>query len=104
MSAGMAEVIAAHSAMEPEIEDHPVHGYTDVAVCGCGVRLYLGMLGEPNDRDDLHAEHVAEELTKAGYGLVPDVAPEYGARVMLVNGLSDEPQQIGRASCRERVF
>lgn len=70
----MADIIAAHQPMEPDIEDHPVQGYTDVAVCDCGVRLYLGMLGEPNDRDGLHAARVAEELAKAGYGLVDPIA------------------------------
>ncbi len=68
----MADVIAAHAYAGPEIEDHPTYGYTDVAVCDCGARLYLETLGEPNDRDDLHAAHVAEELTKAGYGNVQE--------------------------------
>lgn len=74
MSAGMAGVIAAHGYSHAEIEDHSEYGFTDVAVCICGTRLYLGMTGEPNERDDLHAAHVAEELTKAGYGLVDPLA------------------------------
>lgn len=42
-----------------------------------------------------YAAHVADELTKAGYGIVPNVAPEYGARVMQFTGWSSEPHPQG---------
>ena len=82
MSTGMAGIIAAHQVryLWPGEGDEPM-------TCECG--HWRG------DVVELHAAHVAEELTKAGYGILPDVAPEYGARVMQLNGLSTEPQPQG---------
>lgn len=74
MSAGMAEVIAAHKEIENLV------GYT--WGCRCGWRAGL---------NDDHPVHMAEELAKAGYGLLPDVAPEYGAQMMTHGGLSGMP-------------
>lgn len=82
MSAGMAGIVATH---QPRYL-MPGDGM-DSMQCECG--KWRG------DVVELHASHVAEELTKAGYGLVPDVTPEYGAQVMQLNGLSVEPHPQG---------
>ena len=83
----MADVIAAHTPIGfyEAPEDEP-----DTAYCQCGAEVEaLGAASE------LYAAHVAEELAKAGYGIVPNVAPEYGARVMQVTGWSSEPHPQG---------
>ena len=62
MSAGMAEVIAAHTELEWESE-------TGRSFCECGVKLCAISTPIGTQHRKLYA-HVAEELTKAGYGLV----------------------------------
>lgn len=74
----MAGVIAAHK----EIENLDYYTYG----CRCGWKA------QPAED---HPDHLAEELTKAGYGLVPDVSHEYGAPFMGHDGLTDEPSGHG---------
>lgn len=84
MTAGMAAVIAAHSGYETLTR---IGGYT-VDCCGCDWITFSE--SRPNG-GEAHAAHVAEKLAKAGYSLVPDVAPEYGAPIMGHGGLTAEP-------------
>ena len=76
-AAGMAEVIAAH--------EYDFIGLACRCEAACGA-----------DEDALsYAAHVADELTKAGYGSLQDFQPEYGAREMHFGGLSKEPHSHG---------
>lgn len=68
MSAGMAEVIAAHREHEVKL-DHDSY----LTVCtGCHWRKRHGA----DSRHEAHSAHVAEELAKAGYGNVREAKRE----------------------------
>jgi hypothetical protein len=59
----IAEVIAAHvNVYDDRKED------TNIAVCECGHESPFTGPYDPDDGSRAHAAHVAEELTKAGYG------------------------------------
>ena len=73
---GMADIIAAHRYSLNRMG----------CVCGGWDRAE----GAPS-----HSDHVAEELTQAGYGSLQDFQPEYGAREMHFGGLSKEPRGHG---------
>ena len=73
MSAGMAEVIAAHTLLEGREAGSPWMRLKESAWCSCGHDHGSWIDGTDADHPDwenTHAAHVAEELTKAGYGLV----------------------------------
>lgn len=93
MSAGMADVIAAHPGHRYGI--YTTGGWW-IGCDGCDWHEAIGPSPIETDSVRRHHAHVAEELTKAGYGLLPDVAPEYGARTMLVNGMSEAPEPHGQ--------
>lgn len=74
MSAGMAEVIAAHTQLEWEAK-------TGRSFCECGVKLCTVSMPIIAQHRKLYA-HVAEELTKAGYGRLEgawDAGRKHGA-------------------------
>ena len=89
MSAGMAGVIAAHSLSSSSETEHARQW-----MCQCG--QFNAVLGFGEEEPEAHATHVAEELAKAGYGLLPDVAPEYGAPLKVHGSLTADPFGHGR--------
>ena len=98
----MAEVIAAHvlwMSGETETVWQPAE---ESAQCSCGHEydtwVHTAGGDESPDWDKEHATHLAEELAKAGYGLLPDVAPEYGAQMMTHGGRAGQP--IGHGPVR----
>jgi peptidoglycan/xylan/chitin deacetylase (PgdA/CDA1 family) len=88
----MADIIAAHPEQRYTI--HKDGGWW-IGCEGCDWQEAIGSPSIETNSARRHHAHVAEELTKAGYGLLPDLAPEYGARTMLFNGLSEEPEPHG---------
>lgn len=79
MSAGMAEVIAAHALLEGRESGSPWMRLKELAWCSCG-HDHGSWIDAPQaehpDWDKEHAAHVAEELAKAGYGNVADAWDE----------------------------
>ena len=74
MTAGMAEVIAAHVLWESSDSQTAWSPAEASAQCSCG-HEYEGWVhtagdDESPDWDKEHAAHVAEELAKAGFGRV----------------------------------
>ena len=50
---------------------------------------------------DMNGQHVSEiELSDAVFGITPN---EKAVHIAVVNFLANQRQEIGRASCRERV-
>ena len=79
MSAGMAGIIAAHEHLEGREAGQPWMRNKELAWCSCGhdhgCWIDTGANDHPN-WDAFHAAHVAEELTKAGYGNVQEAKAE----------------------------
>ena len=92
MSAGMADIIAAHNTLA---WDHS----TGKAQCGDCDTVVGELQGSIEKQEAGLSIHVAEELAKAGYGIIPNVAPEYGAPFRGHDGPSDEP--IGHGPVRD---
>lgn len=64
----MAEIIAAHNELEWESE-------TGKSFCACG--KWLGRMSTPIEKQYASLyKHAADELTKAGYGKLPDASAE----------------------------
>lgn len=72
MSAGMADIIAAHSGYTVKMPRDP-HAPFLLACNGCGdERPITKEIGKVRTTPERHAAHVAEELAKAGYGNVQE--------------------------------
>ena len=76
MSAGMADIIAAHQLHVSSAFEEAWSPAEESAQCSCGndYDSWVQTTGddEAPDWDREHAAHVAEELTKAGYGNVQE--------------------------------
>jgi hypothetical protein len=83
----MTEVIAAHINVYDDSKD----GTTNLAVCGCGHETPFTGPYDADAGSRAHAEHVAAELVKAGYGNMADAWDE-GHRAPTPSGyLQDTP-------------
>lgn len=86
----MADVIAAHQVTESGLtEDCDVYW-----LCSCG-RRWVTADTQVRDQIYSHANHLADELTKAGFGLLPNAMHEYGAPLRGLNGPSGPPVEHG---------
>jgi hypothetical protein len=63
---GMADIIRAHKHEGSEVRDGAP--YTYWAKCSCGETFQFGPIFSDSESYEKWVEHVAEELTKSGYG------------------------------------
>lgn len=104
----MAEIITAHiPTTTSSTFNRPESGSGRTCRCGLIVDVPHSEMADSDSDvqpylDRKLAAHLADELAKAGYGLLPNTMREYGAPLMGINGLSGPP--VGHGYIRDPNF